>query len=407
MKVPFVDLVLQYKNIKSEIDAAMQDVIDNAAFIGGERVERFECAFAEQHNAKYCIGTSSGTAALHLILWSLGIGAGDGVIVPINTFAATAEAVALTGAKPVFVDCINDYNIDTWWVLTRATLDMDERNEYPTVEEWQTALMDRGRLQTGACRRPIAIMPVHLYGKPANMDAILTIAKAYHLLVIEDCCQAHNATYNGAKVGTFGVAGAFSFYPSKNLGGFGDGGAVITNDESLYKEMRTRQNHGQAQKGRHEVIGHNYRLDGLQAAVLNVKLKYLDAWTEQRRFLARQYFDALKDISEALVPLKDISEVFCPERNVVPEHVFHLFVVRAQRRDELRSYLYARGIETGIHYPIPLHLQPSFAYLGYKKGDFPNAEKYATEILSLPMYPELTKEQIEYVAQQIWTFYHI
>lgn len=397
MKVPFVDLVKQYKNIKSEIDAAIQDVIDNAAFIGGERVERFENAFAEKHNAKYCIGTSSGTDALHLILWSLDIRIGGKIIVPVNTFAATAEAIALIGADPVFVDCANDYNIDTQWAQIQAAIDSDEIFKYTSFEEWQTALLKDREEGPKPCIRTRAIMPVHLYGQPAKMDAIMKIAQEYNLYAIEDCCQAHNASYKGKKVGNFGVAGAFSFYPSKNLGSFGEGGAVITNDESLYKEMRMRQNHGLSSKYHHDVIGHNYRLEGIQAAVLNVKLKYLDEWTEQRRHIAGQYCCALADIPEVILP----------EINDWNEHVFHLFVVRVPKRDELRNYLKSYDIDTGIHYPIPLHLQKAYAYLGYRKGDFPNAEKYADEILSLPMYPELTEEQIEYVAHHIWTFYRI
>lgn len=367
MRVPFVDLVKQYQNIKPEIDAAIQDVLNHAAFIGGERVKAFEDAFAQLHGARFCIGTSSGTDSLHVILWCLNIGPGDEVIVPVNTFIATAEAVSLTGARPVFVDHEpGSYNLD--------------------ISQLEAAITPRTR----------AVLPVHLYGQSADMDAILQITEQRELLVIEDCCQAHLAEYKGRRVGTFGIASAFSFFCAKNLGAFGEGGAVITNDEGLYNQMRQRHNHGTVQRYVHNLVGHNYRLEGIQAAVLNVKMRYIESWTEARRRNAELYRHVLADIPEVVIPTE------------MPwgRHVYHLFVVRVPRRDELRAYLEEQGISTGLHYPIPLHLQEAYSELGYKKGDFPIAEASAEEILSLPMFPELTEEQIEYVAHCIRKFYN-
>lgn len=368
MKIPFVDLKLQYQSIKPKIDLAIQNVIDQTAFIGGEEVEAFEKAFAELHDARFCIGTSSGTDALHLILWSMGIGSGDEVIVPVNTFFATAEAVSLTGATPVFVDCDEkSYNIDV-----------------NKIEEKMT-------------RKTKAIIPVHLYGQACDMDSVIEIACKYQISIVEDCCQAHLSEYKNIRVGTFGNASAFSFYPSKNLGAFGEGGAVVTNNEFLYDAMRKRHNHGLSQKHHHDLIGHNYRLEAIQAAILNVKLKYIEAWTEMRRQNAELYNNDLSDVPEVITPLEILNM----------HHVYHLYVIRASRRDELKNYLENYRIGTGIHYSIPLHLQKAYAYLGYKEGDFPVAEKLSREILSLPMYPELTKEEIGYIENHLWTFYRI
>ena len=368
MRVPFVDLIKQYHNIKTEIDEAIQDVLDNAAFIGGERVQLFEEAFAHLHGARFAIGTSSGTDSLHLILWGLDIGPGDEVIVPVNTFIATAEAVSLTGARPVFVDHDPEsYNIDT------------------------------SKIEAAITSKTRAIIPVHLYGQSADMSPILRIAADHNLAVVEDCCQAHLTEYQDRRVGTFGVAGAFSFFCAKNLGAFGEGGAIITDDEDLYEQLRKRHNHGTVRRYVHDLVGHNYRLEGIQAAVLNVKMRYIESWTDARIQHANRYRQLLADVSEIVLP----------EEMADGRHVYHLFVIRATKRDELRAYLEERGISAGLHYPIPIHLQKAYSGLGYKKGDFPVAEAYADQILSLPMFPELTEEQIKYVADSIRTFYGV
>ena len=366
MRIPFVDLVRQYQNIKTEVDEAIQNVLNHAAFIGGAEVGTFERAFAQLHGASFCVGTSSGTDSLHLILWCLGIGPGDEVVVPVNTFIATAEAVSLTGAQPVFIDHEQEsYNLN--------------------VSQLEGAITPRTR----------AIIPVHLYGQSADMDAISEIAEKHGILVVEDCCQAHLAEYRGRRVGTFGIAGAFSFFCAKNLGAFGEGGTVITNDEELYRQLDQRHNHGTVERYVHDLVGHNYRLEGIQAAVLNVKVRYIESWTEARRRNADLYRQVLSDVPEVVLPTE------------MPwgRHVYHLFVVRVPRRDELRRYLEEHEISAGLHYPIPLHLQKAYSDLGYRKGDFPIAETCAKEILSLPMFPELTAEQIEYVSSCVRAFY--
>lgn len=369
IKVPFVDLKAQYLPIKSEINAAIQNVLDSQQFIGGSEVEAFERDFARLHKAKYCVGVSSGTAALHLALWTLPLNQGE-VILPVNTFIATAEAVTLAGYKPVFVD-------------------VDEKTHNIDIDKIEAAITDE----------TVAILPVHLYGKPVEMNEIMAIAHRHNhdfLPIIEDCCQAHAAFHRGKPVGTFGEAGCFSFYPSKNLGAYGEAGAIITNDEDLYHEIKSRSNHGRNAllKHKHDYIGHNYRLDAIQAAVLNVKLKHIQEWTIKRQANAQYYHMVLSDIPEITLPERDV------------RHVYHLCVIRAPHRGELANYLRNQGIETGIHYPIPLHLQLPYNDL-YPPGSFPVAERLAQEILSLPMYPELTKKQMDYVAESIWTFYRI
>ena len=366
MKINFVDLKAQYKSIKPEIDEAIQDVIDNTAFIMGDRLKNFEANFAKAHHVQYCLGTSSGTDSLHLALWALNIGLGDEVIVPVNTFFATAEAVSIAGATPVFVD--NDpitFNISISSIESKIT---------PKTK---------------------AIIPVHLYGQTADMDPILKIAKKHQLFVIEDCAQSHLETYKGNPTGSMGDIGCFSFYAGKNLGAYGEGGAVTTNDENLMKKMAMIRDHGSSEKYHHDVIGHNYRLEGLQAAILNVKLKHLEKWNDMRRKNAALYSKYLKDIKQIKLPvIMDYAK-----------HVFHLYVVLAEDRDNLQKYLGENSIYTGLHYPIPLHLQKAYSFLGYSRGDFPVAEKCADEIISLPMYPELTEEEIKYTCEQIAKFY--
>ena len=366
MKVDFIDLKAQYSSIKEETNRAVQAVIDSSAFASGPFVESFENNFAKAHGAKYCVAVNSGTAALHVAMWAHKIGRGDEVIVPTNTFFATPEAISLTGADPVFVDCEADfYNIDN-----------------VMIEEAITS-------------KTKAIIAVHLYGQPARLDELKLIAEKNNILLFEDCAQAHLAEYKNFPVGTFGVCGCFSFYPGKNLGAFGEGGAVITNDESIYLKMQALRDHGSLKKYHHDHVGHNYRMDGIQGAVLDVKLKYLNEWTEKRRQNADLYRKYLKDIEEISLPV-EMPEV---------RHVYHLFVIRAGKRDDLITYLNENNIFTGIHYPIPCHLQNAYLNSNTKDLNCHVSEAYAKEILSLPMYAELTEREIEYVSRKINEFY--
>lgn len=366
--VPFLDLKAQHHQIYNEIDDKLTDVIANTGFILGKYVEAFEKDFAAAQGAKYCIGVSSGTDALHIALLALGIGPGDRVIVPVNTFIATAEAVSLCGATPVFVDCDAYYNVDVGQVEA---------------------------LLQGSATRPKAIIPVHLYGQPANMAAISALADRYGLKIVEDCCQAHLARFREKPVGNFGVFGAFSFFPGKNLGAYGEAGGLISNDEELYLKAKMIRQHGEIQRYQHQVIGHNYRMEAFQGAVLSVKVKYLAQWTEKRRTNAARYRDLLTGVEDVQVPV-EIENVYS---------VYHLFVIQADRREALQQYLLEKGIATGLHYPKPLHLHPAYQHLGYHAGDFPVAEAAAKRILSLPMYPELDERQIRYVADTIKDFY--
>ena len=360
MKVAFVNLKSQYASIKEEIDKAILNVIQDSAFIGGKYLKSFEKNFANYIGVKYCIGVGNGTDALFIALKTLGIGKNDEVITAANTFIATAEAITLTGAKVVFVDCTeNTYNIDT--------------------QKIEKAITDKTK----------AIIPVHLYGQPADMDTILEIAKKHNLFVIEDAAQAHGAKYKGRNVGTFGDCACFSFYPGKNLGAYGDAGAVVTNNDLLASKIRMFANHGRKEKYNHEFEGINSRLDGLQAAILNVKLKYLDLWNDRRRAIAKIYDEELKDI--VIIP------------SVLPDirHVYHLYVIRVKNRNKLRELLAEKGISTGIHYPIPLPFLKAYSYLGHKPADFPVAYSIKDELLSLPIYGDMTDEQVEYVIQHL------
>ncbi|HVF87626.1 MAG TPA: DegT/DnrJ/EryC1/StrS family aminotransferase [Pyrinomonadaceae bacterium] len=365
MNVPFVDLQAQYKQIKRGVDAAVARVLESAAFILGREVEAFEEAFAEYVGAQFCVGVGSGTAAIQLAVTACGVGHGDEVIVPANTFFATAEAVSTAGATPVFVDADPmSYTID--------------------VMKIETAITPRTR----------AIIPVHLYGQAADLDPIFEIAARHNLSVIEDAAQAHGAEYKGRKVGSLGRANCFSFYPGKNLGAYGEGGAVMTDDASVARRVRLLRDHGSEQKYRHDVVGYNFRLEGIQAAVLGVKLKHLDGWNELRRAHARRYSTLLCDAARR-------GHLALPSEMPYARHVYHLYVVQTERRDEMQKSLSAAGVQTGIHYPIPVHLQPAYNSLGYKPGDFPEAERQATRVLSLPMYPELTGEQIAHVTEEV------
>ena len=377
MQVPFLDLKAQYNSIKEEVNDAIQKVLDSTSYILGESVKNFETEFAKAHGVKHCIGVSSGTDGNHLVLWSLGIKPGDEVILPANTFIATAWGITLCGAKPIFVDCHPDtYNLDP--------------------EKVELAITPRTK----------AIVAVHLYGQPADMDRLKEIADRHKILLVEDAAQAHLAEYNGKRVGGLSRAASFSFYPGKNLGAYGEGGAVLTNDDQLAQLIKMMREHGQSAKYYHDTFGHNYRMEGIQGAVLGVKLKYIDTWTEGRRRAASKYRELLAGCEEIKLP----SEM----ENV--KHVYHLFVIQVkgnnkkshqERRDELQKFLNEKGIATGLHYAIPIHRQKCFEYLGYKTGDFPITEQLAESGISLPMYPELSNDQIKYVSDSIKEFFNL
>jgi dTDP-4-amino-4,6-dideoxygalactose transaminase len=359
--IPLVDLKAQYAAIKSEIDAAIQRVLSRTNFILGEEVASFEKEFAAFCQADYCVGVGSGTAALHLALLACGVGPGDEVITTPHTFIATTEAISQAGARPVFVDIgPNGYNLD------------------PT------------RVEAAITPKTKAILPVHLYGQPADMQSILAIAQQHKLKVIEDAAQAHGAEYRSRRVGTWGDVACFSFYPGKNLGAFGDGGAVVTNDVETADKVRLLRNHGRREKYEHLVEGYGERLDAIQAAILRAKLPHLDKWNQRRRDHAKHYCQLLLGLP-----------IILPSELSDTRPVYHLFVVRTSRRDEIQRHLKTRGIEAGIHYPIPLHLQPAYRRLGHREGDFPHTEQVAREVLSLPMYPELSNEQITQVVKAI------
>jgi len=354
----------QYQALKPEIDRAIAHVLDRTDFILGEEVRRFEKEFAAYCQANYAVGLDSGTSALELGLRALGIGAGDEVLVPANSFIASALAVSFTGATPVFVDVDPaTYNIDVQQLAQHIT------------------------------PRTKAIMPVHLYGQPAEMDAITEVAERYGLFVIEDACQAHGARYKGRRVGSIGHVAAFSFYPGKNLGAYGDGGALVTNDPQIADRARMMRNYGQREKYHHLCMGWNRRLDTLQAAVLRVKLRYLDEWNALRRRWAALYDQLLQDC-----------DVIRPVASSPGEHVYHLYVIQVEERDRLQAHLAANGIATGIHYPIPIHLQPVYTALGYRVGSFPVTERCAPRLLSLPMFPELRADEVERIAGHIRWF---
>lgn len=369
MEVKFVDLKRQNKEIEQEIFSAISKTIEKCDFILGENVNLFEKDFATFCNSKYSVGVSSGTDAIHLCLRALGIGEGDSVIVPVNTFIATALGVIYTGARVIFVDCLEkDFNLDI-------------------------SLVDKILKQKKDKLNIRAIIPVHLYGQCCDMEELISIANKYEVKIIEDACQAHGAKYKNKLAGSFGICAAFSFYPGKNLGCFGDGGAIVTNDKEVYEKILMLRNYGQKEKYKHLIVGFNSRLDTIQAAVLKVKLKYLKNWNDQRRQAANLYLEKLKN-----------KDIILPYVNENSEHIWHLFVVRVKKRDELIKYLKMFGIETGIHYPVPLHLHPAFNFIGYKNGDFPVAEKLSNEILSLPMFPGITEEEIKYVVSKIEEF---
>jgi dTDP-4-amino-4,6-dideoxygalactose transaminase len=377
MNIPLVDLKTQYESIKDEIDSAISEVISKSAFVGGPFLDSFEKAFAFFSGVKHCVGVGNGTDALFIALKILGIGAGDEVIVPANTFIATSEAVTSTGARVAFVDINpNTYNMDP--------------NKLEDCIKSRYALCPMR-----SANRLKAIIPVHLYGQPADMDPILEIARKFNLKVVEDAAQAHGALYKGKPVGSLGDIGCFSFYPGKNLGAYGDGGAIVTNDDELAVKARMFANHGRVEKYDHEIEGINSRLDGLQAAILNIKLKHLPEWNDKRRRNAYLYNEHLTGL--ALVTPKETGDV---------KAVYHLYVVRVDKnvRNSLIDYLKTQGISTGIHYPIALPNLRAYAYLNHNGQEFPEATKAAQEILSLPMFPELQESQISYAADKTKEF---
>jgi dTDP-4-amino-4,6-dideoxygalactose transaminase len=401
MKVPFLDLKAQYLSMKDEIHTAIQQVLDATAFAGGPFVAQFEKEFASFCGCREGIGLGSGTEALWLCLLALGIGPGEEVITVPNSFIATAEAITLCGATPGFVDVDpRTYTLDPKKLeeyLKKRVPGAGRRGQGKTYSGQRSA----GKRQLGGSGlqpptsnlrpRPSAVIPVHLFGQPADMDPILEIAKQYNLAVIEDACQAHGALYKGRKAGSLGDAGCFSFYPGKNLGAYGEAGAAVTNDPAMAARMRIIRDHGQSKKYHHELIGWNDRMDGIQGAILSAKLQYLSAWNEARRKNAHLYTKLLGGVDGVVVP----------EEAPYARHIYHVYAVRVQNRDKLMSALGEKGISCGIHYPIPIHLTGAYKFLGLEKGNFPAAEKCADQFLSLPMFPELAEEQIEYVCSTI------
>lgn len=359
--IPFVDLKAQYLSIKSEVDAAIQGVLESCQFTLGSEVAAFEEEFAAYCGAKHGIGVNTGTSALHLALLAADIGPGDEVITVPFTFVATVAAIHYTGATPVFVDVDPD-----------------------------TLTMDPAALEKAITPRTRAILPVHLHGQTAEMDAIVAIARRFGLLVVEDACQAHGAEYRGRRAGSLGDLACFSFYPGKNLGAYGEGGMVVTGDAALARKIRMLRDWGAEKRYHHVLKGYNYRLEGIQGAVLRVKLRHLEAWTEARRAAAARY-DALLAGSGVPTP------VALPHNR----HVYHIYAIRTRERAAWQDALTAQGIQTGIHYPIPVHLLPAYADLGYEAGDFPHAERAADEVLSLPIFPELGAQQCETVARAV------
>ncbi len=362
--IPLVDLKSQYQSIKSEIDAAIAEVVESCHFVLGPQVEAFEEEFAARCQTRFACGVNSGTSALHLALLAAGVAPGDEVITVSYTFVATAAAIIYTGARPVFID------IDP-----------------------QTCNLDPAKIESAITPRTRAIMPVHLHGNCADMDPIMEVARRRNLIVIEDAAQAVAAEYRGRPAGSMGDLACFSFYPGKNLGAYGEAGAVVTNNHDHAKLLRQLRDHGQSEKYHHERVGYNYRMEAIQGAVLKVKLKHIDQWTKARRGHAAAYLSELADAGVRLL-----------EETAGGQSVHHIFPVFTAERDRLKRHLQAAGIGTGIHYPIPVHLQQGYRDLGYGAGDFPHTERAAAETLSLPMYPELAREDLMRVADSVRTF---
>jgi dTDP-4-amino-4,6-dideoxygalactose transaminase len=359
--IPFLDLKAQYRQLKPEIDEAINRVLESTQFVLGPEVVSFEERFASYCNVAHCKAVNSGTSALHLALLAAGVGAGDEVITVPMTFVATTAAILYSGARPVFVDV----DPDTW-------------------------TMDPRLIEAAITPRTKAILPVHLHGLMADMDAILAIARRHKLIVIEDAAQAHGAEYKGRRAGSIGNLGCFSFYPGKNLGAYGEGGAVVCNDSELAQRIALLRDWGQESKYNHVVAGYNYRMDGIQGAILNVKMKYIEAWTESRRAVAARYDRLLEGLSAKR-----------PSAPPYSRHVYHVYSLQLAQRDHIQAALQAAGVATGIHYPVPVHLQKAYAQLGYRTGDFPVTEMLARQFISLPIYPELQADQSSTVISEL------
>ncbi len=407
MQVPFLDLKVQYQQIENEVVPLVTEAMAKGAFIGGDHVIGFEREFAEFCESEFCVGVGSGTDALRFALMASGIGSGDEVITVPNTFIATTEAISQVGATPVFVDVDErTFAMDAQKVAAflEQKCSLNESTNKP-INQSTNQLFNKSTSKptnqstnqtiNQSTKRPVrAIIPVHLYGQPADMDQITEIANRHNLVVIEDACQAHGAKYKDRAAGSLGTAGCFSFYPGKNLGAFGEAGAVVTHDEKIADKMRMIRNHGQQKKYHHEIEGYNGRLDAIQAGVLRIKLKRLKDWNLARREKAAYYDKRLKEIPGIQIPFEaDFAT-----------SVYHLYVILVDDRDRLQQFLSEKGMSTGLHYPLPLHLQKAYVHFGYKKGDFPVTEQAADRLLSLPMFPELTHQQIEYVTESIKEF---
>lgn len=360
-KIPFLDLKRQYQTIKKEILARFEEVCENTAFSGGKYVEEFEKKFAEYCQTNYALGVDNGTSALHLAMLALGIGQGDEVIVPANTFIATAWGVSYCNAIPVFVDCTPD----TWEI-------------------------DTSKIEEKITSKTKAIAGVHLYGQPFDIDAVKAICQKYNLFLIEDAAQAHGAYYKGKRVGGFGEMACFSFYPGKNLGAYGEAGGITTNNEKYYKHIQSLRNHGSVVRYYHDEIGYNMRMGGLEAVSLIVKLNYLDGWNNRRKQIAKRYQTEIKNPAIKMQHQPDFAD-----------SVYHLFVITTEKRDDLMKYLNTKNIFPGLHYPVPCHLQKAYAHLGYQRGDCPNAEYLADHCLTLPMFAELTDEEVSYIIDAL------
>lgn len=366
MNVPFLNLKAQYSNLKPEIDKAITNVISDTAFIKGKYVDLFEKEFANAYKVKHCIGVANGTDAIYIILKMLGIGSGDEVITVANTWISSSETITQAGAKPVFIDIEPEYYC-----------------------------IDISKIEEKINSNTKAIVAVHLFGQANNILELKALCEKHHLFLIEDCAQSHFSEFTQQYVGTYGIASTFSFYPGKNLGAYGDAGAILTNNDELALKMRMYAAHGSLVKHQHEIEGINSRLDGLQAAILSAKLPHIKNWNEQRIKHATLYSDLLKDINQIVIPSVRANT----------KHTFHLYVIRTEKRNELQAFLKEHGIETQIHYPVPLPFVKAYQYLNHQPSDFPIAYQYQSEILSLPMYPELTNEEIHYVASKIKAFY--
>jgi len=364
MKIPFLDLKKQYLQIRNDVLSKIENVLEDTAFSGGKYVEEFEKNFANYCDTKYCVAVNNGTSALHLAMLALGIGEGDEVIVPANTFIATAWGVSYCNATPVFVDC----TADTWEI-------------------------DASKIEEKITPKTKAIAGVHLYGQPFDIDTVKAIAQKHNLFLVEDAAQAHGAYYKGKRVGGFGEMACFSFYPGKNLGTYGEGGGIVTNDEKYFKHLQSLRNHGSVVRYYHDEIGYNMRMGGIEAAVLSVKLQYLDKWNNRRKEIARMYQQGITNPKIKMQAQPEFTD-----------SVYHLFVITTEDRDGLMKYLNEHQIFPGLHYPVPCHLQKAYAHLGYKQGDCPNAEYLASHCLSLPMFAELSDTEVEKVIEVLNKF---